>query len=255
VIIMASSNHDVSIGGNRRAGWALAAGLVLAAICASCNPYGIQNSTTTLGRPTLPDGSTDPTPGLRANISVAFINNTPWRAIFTFGTYDPQNTVQGNVNSFRPKYQQFFVDAAATNRLDAFTSSSNITFTPASATDVGGCGRVMSVGGEQLVTLIETNPNLLATSQSGQPVQNAALRPVCDPQTGKPIAGVGFYPETSAGPGENSCDAAADLKGWTTELITPQGTQYQCDSLLVYTFEPDATQPGGVRIDLEVILP
>ncbi|MEP0844029.1 MAG: hypothetical protein HRF43_15105, partial [Phycisphaerae bacterium] len=49
---------------------------------AGCDLDTFLNNTASLG------GNT---PGQRGNVRVAFINHTPFRAVFTYGTYDPQN--------------------------------------------------------------------------------------------------------------------------------------------------------------------
>ena len=212
----------------------------------------ILNNMASLGRPTLDDGTEDDTPGLRADIRVQFVNNTPYRAVFTFGTYDPLNTAQGLATSFPIKFQQFFVDDVTTNRLDAFGESEVITFTAGSGTDPGGCGRAMGIGNEELIQLIDENLDDLGTSASGEEIQDEALRPVCDPQRNEPVAGIAFFRETSDGPGTDACDSADDMVAWAPGLRTLQGAQYPCDSTLVYTFVEDSSQDGGIRVDLRV---
>ena len=86
------------------------------------------NNTTTLG---------GDVPGLRSNINVSFINNTPYRAILTFGTYDPLNTEQGHALSFPPLFEQFSLDPDPNYRLERNSKSQVFTFT---------CGRALSVG-------------------------------------------------------------------------------------------------------------
>jgi len=224
----------------------LALALLLAAGTVACTPAAFFNVTTTLG---------GDRPGERSDISVAFINNTPYRAVFTFGTYDPQNTAQNLPISFPIKFQQFFVDPDGVDRLDGFSQSDVITFTasPGAANDPGGCGRAMSIAGERLVTLIEENRRAL--EEAGNTIHDQALRPVCDTATNQPRAGIAFFSETSPGPQTNACDSAAEMVAWADAVVTLQGAQYQCDSLLVYAFELDSSQPGGVRVDLTVILP
>jgi hypothetical protein len=218
--------------------------LAAALVIGGCTPAAFVNNTASLG---------GTTPGRRSNIQMAFINNTPFRAVFTFGTYDPQNTAQNLPVSFRPKFQQFFVDEDGVNQLNGFTDTDVITFVSAGQNDTGGCGRAMSLGGERLVQLIEEND--LNTASDGRELQLQALRPICDPQGNVPRAGIAFFAEASPGPGADACDGTAELAAYANPVITLQGATYQCDSLLVYTFEQDNSQPGGVRVDLEVILP
>jgi hypothetical protein len=212
------------------------------------------------------------TPGRRGNISVKFVNNTPYRAVFTFGTYDPLNTAP--VNPLGPpadrysvdfpingKFGQFVVDTTnGGTRLNAFSESDVITFQadPFNALDPGGCGRGISVGGAQLVSLIEKDTTLV--SFDGLAAQPAALKPLCDTATNTAKAGVAFFLETSAGPSDNACDSADEVKAFAAGAVTQQGRvnqtfegpRYPADSTVTFTFVQDDTQPGGIRIDVSV---
>ncbi len=172
----------------------------------SCTPTAFLNNTASLG---------GTTPGGRGNIQVQFINNTPFRAIFTFGAYDPQNS------SFSPDFGQFFVDPDPANRLEGNSSSAVITLT---------CARALSVGGDRLIQLIK---------DLGLEAEAEALEP-----------GISFSDAPL-----DSDDADQPTAGRTTGVVTLQGVEFQCESLLVYTFELDSTQASGFRIDLQVILP
>jgi hypothetical protein len=89
--------------------------LPLAALMLSCTPTAFLNVTVTR----------------RGNITIGFINNTPFRANFTFGGYDPQdqNTV--------PVFSQL--------RLEGNT---------AAQAQNQGCRRVFTIGGSELIRLI-----------------------------------------------------------------------------------------------------
>lgn len=177
------------------------------------------NNTASLGGDTV---------GGRANLQVAVINNTPWRAIFTIGTYDPL------YQPFAPRFRQFWNDpTTATNRLDAFTQSDTVTFNQ--------CGRAVGVGNEELIDHILKND-----TSAQQVTESSALRPLTNSVTGDPMAGVLFVDET---------DATLAPRAWSRGIRTLQGSEYLCGSLLIYTFEPDESQPGGVRIDLQVVQP
>jgi len=207
--------------------WLRLAVLCVLATLASCTPAAFFNNTVTLG------GNV---PGQRGGISVMFVNETPYRAIFTFGTYDPQNTTQNTAVSFPIEFDQLFVDADATNRLDPHSSSEIFTFS---------CGRALSVGGQRLVDLILEN-------DLDEDANAIALRPLPDPVTGeaRSRAGIAFSDR------DLDADGASDpTGGWSEGVVTLQGAEYQCDSLLIYTFVQDGSQPGGIRIDLSVILP
>ncbi len=214
-----------------RVGLALALGLgSFACMPASTIVDAFFNNTTSLG---------GDTPGERGTVSVAFNNNTSYRAIFTFGTYDPLNTPQDTPLAFPIEFGQFFVDADPANRLEAHTSSDAVGFS---------CGRAVSVGGGHLIQLIFENG-------LDEGADRAALLPLPDPDTGQAQARAGI-----AFSDRHLDQEGADLPtaGWAEGLVTLQGAEYRCGSLLVYTFEEDGVWPDGkakIRVDLAVILP
>ncbi len=165
----------------------------------------------------------------RGSVNVAFVNNTPFRAIFTYGVYDPLNP------EFAPQLRQFSVgpDAAV---LDAFSEGATQTFT---------CARAVSLGSRRFVEIIEEEDVRL---ESGDRPLPEAMRPLPDPDTGEPQMepGIGFVRET---------DAADQIAASAEGIETPQGAQFQCESFLVYTFTQDPDDPQHVLIDLTVILP
>jgi hypothetical protein len=172
-----------------------------------CGP-AYYNNTTTLG---------GDTPGGRSNINVGFVNNTPFRAIFTYGTYDPRNP------GFTPEFKQFFVDPDPANRLEGNSESDVVSFQ---------CGRAMAIGTQELIDAIR-EAKIVGDSNE------AALQ-----------AGIAFSDKPLDDP-----DADQPTAGRAVGVTTLQGAEYQCDSLLVYTFEVDPSQSGGFRIDLTVVLP
>lgn len=173
-----------------------------------CDVDTFLNSTASLG------GNT---PGSRGNIRIGFINHTPFRAVFTYGTYDPQNP------DFQPRFRQFFIDASASNRLEGNSDSPIVTLT---------CARAVSLGGAEFIQRLK-DANLVASAseEALEPGIAFSDRPLDDPQAGQATA------------------------GRAPAVLTLQGAEFQCDSLLLYTFELDDTQPSGFRVDLQVILP
>ena len=198
------------LGSRRQWGWytvrALLGGLLASLV--SCTPTAFVNNTASLG---------GTTPGSRGNISVAFINKTPFRAIFTYGTYDPQN------NQFTPQFGQFSATADASTRLEGNSESTPVTFQ---------CGRAISVGGEQLIQWLK-DQNLTGSADE------AALQP-----------GIAFSDKPLDDP-----DADQPTAGRVNGVVTLQGVEYQCDSLVVYTFDLDSTSSSGFKVTYEVILP
>ena len=155
-------------------------------------------------------------PGDRANLQVIFINNTPFRAIFTYGTYDPLN------KGFRPDARQFSADADPALRLERDSESEVITFTR--------CGRAFSLGGAALIDRLK-DAGLTAD------LREEALQP-----------GIAFSDKPLDDPGAGQATA-----GRAPEVVTEQGVEYPCGALLIYTLEVDPTQPSGFRVGLEVM--
>ncbi len=195
----------------------------LCVLAGACSP-AFFNNTTTLGGSAV---------GGRSDIQVLFINDTPFRALFTFGTYDPQNLDPDSDVGFTPEVDQFTVSADSAERLEGNSSSGVFTFT---------CGRAMSVGGRQLV-------QLLIDEDLDDDLEQSVL-----------TEGVGFSAEPVDA---NNADEATAGRGAST--LTLQGAEYQCDSLLVYTFSLDTSREeclGDTPLpedcfltDLEVLLP
>jgi hypothetical protein len=186
--------------------------VVALAGAAACGPYTIFGNTSSLG---------GTSPGGRGTIQVTFINNTPFRAIFTYGVYDTHST------EFGPQFGQFVVSPSSSNsldgRLEGNSSSPILTLS---------CARVFSIGGLELIDRIKAKDlDVDADADALVPGIGFSDKPLDDAEAGQATAG-------RAG-----------------EVVTLQGTQFPCDSLLVYTFTPDTTQASGVRVDFEVIPP
>lgn len=188
--------------------WIIGISVLALAVGMACAPGGILNNTVSLG------GNT---PGQRGDINVMFINNTPFRAIFTYGVYDPQNT------TFGPEFEQFTVDPDPDLRLEGNSESEVATFT---------CGRAFSIGGEELIDRVRAaNEDAELDAEALEPGITFSDRPLDDPEAGQPTA------------------------GRAPEVVTLQGAQFPCDALLIYTFEVDPAQASGFRVDLQVIAP
>lgn len=196
------------------------------------------------------------TPGRRADLNVKFVNQTGYRPVMTFGTYDPLNSTSGDDNSFPLKFRQFVIDDSEGGiRLDAFSESDVITFTRQTLSDPGGCGRAISLGGQDFIALIEDDSALL---DSARP---EALRPLCDEATNTAKAGIAFFRETSPGPSEDACDSKDEIAAWAPATTILQGdslesligTRYPCDGgTVIITFVEDSSQEGGIRIDVAI---
>ncbi len=193
---------------------AFAGGLVFS--CAT--PAALFNNTAATANFVGPTGT--PTP--RA-IQVGFVNNTPFRAIFTFGAYDQLNT-----DTLPTTFGQL--------RLEGNTASGQVG---------QPCRKTFSVGGDELIRLIELNRN------------NPTIEPNITDERAL-IRGVNF---SSAPIGDPL--AAEPTEGTALGLVLTAGNDYTCartdirqttgNGLLIFTFEQDAGAPGGFRIDFSFI--
>ncbi|MFQ5414890.1 MAG: hypothetical protein ACE5E6_10575 [Phycisphaerae bacterium] len=116
--------------GSRRARRAAAALVML--VAAGCGDF-VLNQTASLG------GSS---PGSRGSVRVVFINNTPHRAVFTAGGFDPAD------QAFAPEDFVQFSSGGGGMTLDGDSQSDILTMT---------CARVVGVGSPTLLELIDRN--------------------------------------------------------------------------------------------------
>jgi len=170
----------------------------------SCTTTSLLNITAPTSVFTPPTGA--PTPRL---LRVAFINNSPFRAIFTFGSYDPLDQ-----NTSPTGFGQLRLESGATSPVQNQP-----------------CRKSFSVGGEELIRLIDVR-NLTVNDAR-------AL-----------IDGVNF----SGAPLGDPLEAEA-TEGTALGRVDRAGVDFTCDSVLIYSLEQDATAPGGFRIDLQVLPP
>lgn len=192
------------------------AGLGLAST-ASCNAISLGGLTSPtsdfgiLGQPT------------ERTIRVGFVNNTPFRAIFTFGAYN-----QLDEDSFPTGAQQL--------RVEGNTSSAQFN---------QPCRRTFSVGGAELVRLIKENRNspLINITDELALVDgvNFSAAPANDPLAAEPTEGTALGREVLVG---------VDFTCARNDIRQTTGT-----GLLVFTFEQDAAAPGGFRIDYQFFEP
>lgn len=198
----------------------VAAGLfcVLVGLLVSCSETALLNNSEATANFVTPLGI--PTP--RA-IQIGFVNNTPFRAIFTFGGYDQldEDTVPTGFGQLR---------------LEGNTSSAQV---------AQPCRKTFSVGGAELIRLIKLNqeaPNINVTDEQALIVGvNFSSAPVGDPLETEPTEGTAEGLVRLAG---------IDFTCARTDIRQLTGT-----GLLIFTFEQDASQPGGFRIDYQFIEP
>jgi hypothetical protein len=149
--------------------------------------------------------------GRRGEIQVLFINNTPWRAVFTVGTYDQTDTGD------QPDFSQFGNDTEGGLVLEGGESS------PIGSLD---CARVFSIGGPRLLALIEEN------------LPDAELLPEAG------IEGVEFFTINTDG------EADPAREGTAPPFEALLGVDFPCNALLIVRFEEDATGSFRVDFEL-----
>lgn len=154
------------------------------------------------------------TAGERGEVQVLFINNTPYRAVFTLGTYDQTDP------SHEPDFGQF------TNDADDLTLEGGES-SPVGALD---CARVFSIGGRRLLALIEEN------------LPDAELRPEAT------IEGVEFFQVAESG---EAGDPMSQGKAPPLEALL--GVDFPCGALLIVRLEINDAGPDPFRVDFELI--
>ena len=163
------------------------------------------------------------TAGDRGQIQVAIINNTPYLAVLTVGTYDQLDRFS------EPYFRQFSVREnpdTGEPRLEP-NSSLGIFYLE--------CGRVFSVGGPDLLELIDVN--LPDTA-----VQEEAF-----------IQGVDFYSLVEGDEEEEDVGEPDELIGSAPPLEAWLGVDFPCNALLILHLELDDFGPEPFRIDFELI--
>ena len=158
------------------------------------------------------------TAGSRGTIRVLFINNTPHRAVFTYGTYDQTDQFS------QPDFRQFGPDE--TNRkLDGNSESS---ISPIDGQSPLFCARVFSIGSQNLRSLIDAN-------LAGATVVDEAM-----------VDGVEFF--------EIGEDGDVDVSvGFAPPFEAQLGADFPCAALLIVRFELNDVGPDPFRTDFELI--
>lgn len=216
------------LGTTRAVVFVLAACLLSTLACGV--PTFLTNYTTSLGVET--PGQQQGTPGLRGTVTAVVVNNTPFFASFTIGAYDQLYDTQ-TMTGYDPanpstsaNYYQFFADPAYPqyHPLEGNTPPQTFTFE---------CRRAVSLGDHDLIQAIRKR-------------DTDAKLSMLDPED----EGITFSDKLPT-------DASAQkftINGFANQ-VQLLGVNYQCYSLVVFTFELDANQPYKVRIDASVVLP
>jgi len=209
----------------RVARWAaggLAACLVCTLACGAAVFFTI--NTTSLGR--SKDSIFGP-----GTVSVAIVNNTGFFVSLTFGAFDPLN------EELVPEYEQFLAeadeDAAEEEDEEEDETEEEVQYLePGSTSNTYSftCARAVSLGDRDLINAIrDRDPEAdLNSLQEGITFSDKLL--------------------------SDSTAQQFTLNGVANQ-VQYLGVNYQAESLIVFTLEPDESQAYGVRIDVEILLP
>ena len=152
--------------------------------------------------------------GSRGKVQVVFINNTPHRAVFTFGAYDQTDP------SSKPDFHQFSNDPAGLILEGGKTSL------------IGSldCARVFSIGGPRMLALIRKNLPDATLAQEAM------------------IEGVEFF---SVPDGDSAVTPVSQGKAPPFEALL--GVDFPCNALLIVHYEIDDLGPAPFRVNFELI--
>jgi len=157
--------------------------------------------------------------GDRGRVQVLFLNNTPFRAVLTFGTYDQTDP------AFVPDVRQFTLDDA------------DLELGPDGASGIGSldCARVFSVGGARMLALIAAN---------GDPadVIAAAL-----------VDGAEFYEIPEDDDPDNDVTPDPVLRGTAAPFEALLGVDFPCNAFLILRLEQNPPGPTAFRVDFQII--
>jgi hypothetical protein len=194
----------------------------------SCTPESLTNLLSPLNDVGFLDANTARLQGgaARDPIGVGFINRTPYRAIGTFGGYDPQD-------------QQTIVtmgQLGVTENLGVEPNGVGVAWALP-------CTRAVSVGGRELLRLIYKN-NLESTATAFRffPSTTATLQFI--PSLDLLKEDIGFTGAPFGDP-----QGSIPTEGTAHPVIKLLGSDYIRQDLLIFTFVQDPAAAGGFRID------
>ena len=163
------------------------------------------------------------TAGARGTVRVLFINNTPYRAVFTYGSYDQTDEFH------QPDFAQYRRHDSTQN----LNGDSQSSLSPGEPGSLITCARVFSIGGPDLLRLIGEN------------------RPDATIREDAMVEGVEFF---QIG-GEDGTDPEAEpvSMGFAPPFEALLGVDFPCGALLIVRFEFDDLGPDPFRVDFELI--
>lgn len=165
--------------------------------------------------------------GQRGVVGVVLINNTPYRAVLTMGSFNQTDP------SSPPDFRQFSLMDAATV-LDGNTASDILSIR---------CARVFAIGSPRLLERIESH---VASDE----VDEEALVP-----------GIDFFEVPAKEPGEGEASDGAILQvqdsatriGSAPSFEALLGVDFPCGALLIFRQENEDTGTGLFRLEFELI--
>lgn len=147
------------------------------------------------------------------DISVIFINNTPYRVVFTYGTYDPLDRITpGEVNM-------------AQERIEAHLTSGPNTIP---------CARAFAIGTEEFIA----RANATDAPAAIQEFDSGAFTPDIIFSSAPPDDVAATMP------------TAGKIAGGYEVLL---GVDYACGDRLIFVFEEDEAAPGTFRVEFALL--
>ncbi len=163
------------------------------------------------------------TAGGRGTVRVLLINNTPYRAVFTYGSYDQTNEYH------QPDFAQYRLHDSVRNLNGDSQSSLNLGEPESLVT----CARVFSIGGPDLLRLINENRPDAAIHEEAM------------------IQGVEFF--QVGGADGTDPEAEPVSMGSAPPFEALLGVDFPCGALLIVRFEFDDLGPSPFRVDFELV--
>ena len=163
------------------------------------------------------------TAGSRGTVRILFLNNTPYRAVFTYGSYDQTDEFH------QPDFAQYRLHDSLRN-LDGDSQSS---LGPGEPGSLITCARVFSIGSPEVLRLVREN-------RADATIREEAM-----------VDGVEFF---QIG-GVDGTDAEAEpvSMGSAPPFEALLGVDFPCGALLIIRFEFDDLGPDPFRIDFELV--
>jgi hypothetical protein len=174
------------------------------------------------------------TPLTNVPVTVAIINATPYRAIFTVGAYEnlDQNTI---VEPSTVLLESQANDTAGQGTSWLRTAS----IAPGAFTPVqSACRRAISIGSQEMLDLINKQKDVYKNTALGFTLDDRAL-----------IVGVNFSDAAIDSP-----DATNPTRGTAAPITLLQGVDYPCGSYVILRLVEDSTVVTGFRVQFDGVI-